>query len=117
MGKVIIAAVAALAVAPVSALAAPVASADAPCGTMAQYGASGSNQSDACFNCIISHPGGGNAVGACTSDAPAGIGNAPAQPAAPANPPNDNCAVLLQPPNASVGAYNGCETANRATGR
>lgn len=28
----------------------------------------------------------------------------------------DNCAVLLQPPNTSVGAFKGCETARQATG-
>lgn len=112
--RAIIAAVAAIAIAPgFLMVSAPVAH-SAPCGTMAQYSASGSNQSDDCFNCIMSHPGGANAVNACTSDA--NIVSAPPQ-GAPANVPNDNCAVLLQPPNASVGAYNGCETANRATGR
>jgi hypothetical protein len=37
-------------------------------------------------------------------------------PAPPGNVPNDNCAKDLQPPNPSVGAYNGCELAKRATG-
>jgi hypothetical protein len=88
----------------------------APCGTMAQYGASGSSQSTACWDCIISHPGGGNAIANCTSDAPAGIGNLPAAPGAPANPPDDSCKWILNNPQAHVGAYDGCETARRATG-
>jgi hypothetical protein len=40
----------------------------------------------------------------------------PAAAAVPANVPNDSCAYNLQPPNPSVGAYNGCETARQATG-
>jgi hypothetical protein len=37
-------------------------------------------------------------------------------PGAPANPPDDSCKWILNNPQAHMGAYDGCETARRATG-
>jgi hypothetical protein len=108
MRKVIIAAVAALAIAPFTA-SIPLAHADDPC---LQYT---TNPADAPkLGYCESH----RVLGCDACGVPGVPAAAPAAPAVPpANVPNDNCAVLLQPPNASVGAYNGCEVANQATGR
>jgi hypothetical protein len=106
MRKAIIAAVAALAIAPGFLMVSAPASA-APCAVGAPY-------SEACSNCIMEYSpvasgGNGQSSRTCYGDA--------VNEQAPANvSPNDPCAFNLQPPNPSVGAYNGCETARQATG-
>jgi hypothetical protein len=101
MRKTIIAAVAALAIAPFTA-SIPVAHAD-PCVGVPV------SQLEYCET---------HRVLGCDACGVPGIAAAPAPPpeAAPANVPNDSCAAALAPPNPSVGAYNGCETARRAQG-
>jgi hypothetical protein len=99
MRKTIIAAVAAIAIAPW--VSAPAASAN-PCGP------AGSNafvNNEACGQCEVTA-----ANYATCFDPPAAAQQAPKQ--APNGP--DNCAAALAPPNPSPGAYNGCETARQA---
>ena len=98
MRKAIIAAVAAIALAPL--LMAPTASA-APCG------ASGTNEGAGVPACQVCESTTNYSLACFDSGQPV---------QAPANPQNDPCAFNLQPPNPSVGAYNGCETARQATG-
>jgi hypothetical protein len=101
MRKVIIAAVAAIAIAPgFLMVSAPVAH-SAPCQGAVM-------PSDACLDCMRTYGGAEPAVHA-------NCYNAVSQQA-PANVPNDSCAYNLQPPNPSVGAYQACETARQATG-
>lgn len=98
MKKVILAAVVAIALAPIATITSPVAY-SAPC---SQSGPT----SQACQNCVLAQEPN---PALCFGDA---VGQQ-----APANPPNDSCAPLLIPPNASIGAYNGCETARQAAGQ
>lgn len=104
MRKTIIAAVAAIALAPITA-SMPVAHSAPACDVNSGNAVTG----PLCQGCLSATPV-ANQSSACWG-LPAA---APVQ--VPANVPNDSCAVLLQPPNASVGAYNGCETAKRARG-
>ena len=52
----------------------------------------------------------------CTSNPTPACNVTPAVIPGPAGSPNDSCQWLLNNPQAHAGAYEGCETARRATG-